>query len=183
MPGLGKSGTSRISAFRWSIGPRCERNRIVARRRGVVQVSVGLRALKLTKGSARNAGHARLLLHGPPQDLFDLTFRVPSECADLVASGAADIGNIPAIEMQRQNLQMVPGLGVASRGAVRSILLVSKRPLAAIRTLAADSSSRTSVALTRIILSRRYGAEPEIHPYAPDLAAMLDHADAALIIG
>jgi len=123
------------------------------------------------------------LLHGPPQDLFDLTFRVPSECADLVASGAADIGNIPAIEMQRQNLQMVPGLGVASRGAVRSILLVSRRPLAAIRTLAADSSSRTSVALTRIILSRRYGAEPEIHPYAPDLAAMLDHADAALIIG
>ena len=123
------------------------------------------------------------LLHGPPQDLFDLSFRVPSECADQVASGAADIGNIPAIEMQRQNLKMVPGLGVAARGAVRSILLISKRPLAGIRTLAADSSSRTSVALTRIILSRRYGAEPELHPHAPDLDAMLDRADAALIIG
>src|SRR5258706_16463029 len=115
--------------------------------------------------------------------MFDLTFRVPSECADLVASGAVEIGNIPAIEMFRQNLQMVPGLGVAARGAVRSILLVSKRPLAEIRTLAADSSSRTSVALTRIILSRRYGVEPEFHPHAPDLAAMLDQADAALIIG
>jgi len=123
------------------------------------------------------------LLHGPRQDLFDLTFRLPSECADLVASGAADIGNIPAIEMHRQNLKMVPGLGVAARGAVRSILLVSKRPLAEIRTLAADSSSRTSVALTRIILSRRYGVEPEFHPSAPDLSAMLDRADAALIIG
>ncbi len=123
------------------------------------------------------------LLHGPPQHLFDLSFRVPSECADQVASGAADIGNIPAIEMQRQNLKMVPGLGVAARGAVRSILLISKRPLAGIRTLAADSSSRTSVALTRIILSRRYGAEPELHPHAPDLDAMLDRADAALIIG
>jgi len=123
------------------------------------------------------------LLHGPPQDLFDLSFRVPSECADQVASGAADIGNIPAIEMQRQNLKMVPGLGVAGRGAVRSILLVSKRPLAGIRTLAADSSSRTSVALTRIVLSRRYGAEPEFHSHAPDLDAMLDRADAALIIG
>ncbi len=123
------------------------------------------------------------LLHGPRQDLFDLAFRVPSECADQVASGAADIGNIPAIEMQRQNLKMVPGLGVASRGAVRSILLVSKRPLAGIRTLAADSGSRTSVALTRIILSRRYGAEPELHPHAPNLDAMLDRADAALIIG
>ena len=123
------------------------------------------------------------LLHGPRQDLFDLTFRVPSECADLVASGAADIGNIPAIEMQRQNLKMVPGLGVAARGAVRSILLVSRRPLPEIRTLAADSSSRTSVALTRIILSRRYGVEPEFHAFAPNLSSMLERADAALIIG
>jgi chorismate dehydratase len=123
------------------------------------------------------------LLHGPPQDLFDLTFRIPSECADLVASGAADIGNIPVIEMSRQNLEMVPGVGVASRGAVRSILLVSKRPLSEIRTLAADSSSRTSVALTRIVLSRRYGVEPLFLARAPDLPGMLDHADAALIIG
>jgi chorismate dehydratase len=123
------------------------------------------------------------LLHGAPQKLFDLTFRIPSECADLVASGAVDIGNIPVIEMSRQNLETVPGVGVAARGAVRSILLVSKRPLAEIRTLAADSSSRTSVALTRIVLSRRYGAEPLFLPSAPDLSAMLDQADAALIIG
>jgi chorismate dehydratase len=123
------------------------------------------------------------LLHGPRQDLFDLTFRVPSECADLVASGAVDIGNIPVIEMSRQNLELVPGVGVATRGAVRSILLVSKRPLAEIRTLAADSSSRTSVTLTRIVLARRYGAEPLFLPCAPDLTGMLDQADAALIIG
>lgn len=123
------------------------------------------------------------LLHGPPQDLFDLTFRVPSQCADLVASGAVEIGNIPVIELSRQNLEMVPGIGVATRGAVRSILLISKRPLAEIRTLAADSSSRTSVALTRIILSRRYGVEPDFLPCAPDLESMLARADAALIIG
>jgi predicted solute-binding protein len=85
--------------------------------------------------------------------------------------------------MSRQNLEMVPGVGVAARGAVRSILLVSKRPLAEIRTLAADSSSRTSVTLTRIVLSRRYGVEPVFQRYAPDLAAMLEQADAALIIG
>ncbi len=123
------------------------------------------------------------LLHGPHPDLFDLTFRVPSECAELVASGAADIGNIPAIELFRQNLEMAPGVGVAARGAVRSILLISKRPLPAIRTLAADSSSRTSVALARIILARRYGVEPKFEPYAPDLSTMLERADAALIIG
>lgn len=123
------------------------------------------------------------LLHGTPQDMFDLTFRVPSQCADLVASGAVEIGNIPVIELSRQNLDMVPGIGVAARGAVRSILLISKRPLPEIRTLAADSSSRTSVALTRIVLSRRYGVEPEFLPCAPDLESMLERADAALIIG
>jgi chorismate dehydratase len=123
------------------------------------------------------------LLHGPQRNLFDLTFRLPSELADLVAAGQIDLGNIPVIEALRQNLEMVPGVGVASRGAVRSILLVSKRPLDQIRTLAADSSSRTSVALTRIILAKRYGVEPEFRPAAPDLAAMLDRCDAALIIG
>jgi predicted solute-binding protein len=85
--------------------------------------------------------------------------------------------------MSRQNLEMVPGVGVAARGAVRSILILSKRPLAEIRTLAADSSSRTSITLARIVLARRYGVEPLFQPYAPDLAAMLEQADAALIIG
>jgi chorismate dehydratase len=123
------------------------------------------------------------LLHGAQQNQFDLMFRVPSQCAELVASGAVEIGNIPAIELFRQDLEMVPGVGVAARGPVRSILLISKCPLADIRTLAADTSSRTSVALTRIILARRYGVEPKFEPYAPDLGAMLSHADAALIIG
>jgi chorismate dehydratase len=123
------------------------------------------------------------LLHGDARGRFDLTFRVPAECAALVASGRVDIGNIPVIELARLNLDMVPGVGVASRGAVRSILLISKCAFGEIRTLAADSSSRTSVALTRIILSRRYGVEPQFTPHAPDLAAMLASADAALIIG
>jgi predicted solute-binding protein len=122
-------------------------------------------------------------LHGPQQGRFDLTFRVPAQCAEMVASGAVEIGNIPAIELFRQNLEMVPGVGVAARGGVRSILLISKRPLQEMRTLAADVSSRTSVALTRIILSRRYGVEPQFEPSAPDFPAMLERADAALIIG
>jgi len=123
------------------------------------------------------------LLHGRARGRFDLRFSLPSECADLVGSGGVEIGNIPVIELSRLNLEMVPGVGVASRGEVRSILLVSKRPLGEIRTLAADTSSRTSVALTRIILSRRYGVEPRFEPCAPDLTTMLDRADAALIIG
>jgi chorismate dehydratase len=101
----------------------------------------------------------------------------------MVGAAEADIGNIPVIEMDRLGLEMVRGVGVASRGAVRSILLISRRPLDQVRTLAADTSSRTSVALTRIVLARRYGATPEFLPCAPDLDAMLERADAALIIG
>jgi chorismate dehydratase len=123
------------------------------------------------------------MLHGPQQGLFDLLFRVPSECADLVAAGAADIGIIPAFELTRQRLAVVPGVGIASRGAVRSILLISKCPAAEIRTLAGDISSRTSVALARIVLRRRFGGSPCVVPAAPDLDSMLAGADAALIIG
>ena len=123
------------------------------------------------------------MLHGPQRGLFDLDFRVPAECADQVASGAADIGIIPSFELTRQDLEVIPGTGIACRGPVRSILLISSGPAAEIRTLAVDSSSRTSVELARVILERRYGAEPRQVPHAPDLDAMLKIADAALIIG
>ena len=68
-------------------------------------------------------------------------------------------------------------------GPVRSILLISKVPFQQIRTLSADSSSRTSVMLSRIVLARKYGAFPEIRTHRPDLAEMLDFDDACLIIG
>jgi predicted solute-binding protein len=123
------------------------------------------------------------MLHGPQQDRFDLDFRVPSGVADALNSGAADIGIVPAIELNRQDLEIIPGAGIACRGPVRSILLISTRPAPEIRTLAADSSSRTSVELARVILSRKFAAQPVIIPHAPDLDAMLRQADAALIIG
>jgi chorismate dehydratase len=123
------------------------------------------------------------MLHGPQRGLFDLDFRIPAECADQVASGAADIGIIPSFELIRQDLDVIRGTGIGCHGPVRSILLVSSRPAAEIRTLAADSSSRTSVALARIILERRYGVEPEVRPHPPELASMLRNADAGLIIG
>jgi predicted solute-binding protein len=123
------------------------------------------------------------MLHGDQQGLFDLSFRVPAECADMVASGAADMGIIPSFELIGREFGIVPGVGIACRGAVRSILLVSQRPASQIRTLAADASSRTSVALARIVLARRYGCEPAVVRRPPDLPAMLGEADAGLIIG
>lgn len=123
------------------------------------------------------------MLHGDQREMVDLSFRIPSECANEVASGAADIGIVPSVELNRNDYGRVRGLGIASRGAVRSILLISSKPFREIQTLAGDISSRTSVALARIILGRRYGAEPQIVPHSPDLTRMLTVADAALIIG
>src|SRR5262245_22871672 len=118
------------------------------------------------------------MLHGPQRGLFDLDFQIPSICADRLARGEADIGIVPSFELTRQDLEVIPGTGIACRGAVRSILLISREPAAKIRTLAADSSSRTSVELARVILERRYGATPESIPHAPDLEGMLRVADA-----
>ncbi len=123
------------------------------------------------------------MLHGPQRGMFELEFRLPSECADALASGAADIGIVPSFELTRQKLEILPGAGIACHGPVRSILLISAKPPDEVRTLAADSSSRTSVELARIVLDHKYGARPEVLPHAPDLDAMLGAADAALIIG
>ncbi len=123
------------------------------------------------------------MLHGPQQGLFELDFRVPAGCADRIAAGEADVGIVPSFELTRQDLEIVPGTGIACHGAVRSILLISAKPAPEIRTLAADSSSRTSVELARVILKRKYGAVPHVSSHAPDLPAMLRAADAALIIG
>ncbi len=123
------------------------------------------------------------ILHGRQGAEFELQFGVPSKCALEVAAGKADIGIIPVVEMARQGLSYLPSTGIASRGPVRSILLVSKVPLGQVRTLAADSGSRTSVMLARVILSHRYGVSPRVFPMPPDLPSMFDSADAALVIG
>src|SRR5271156_4995959 len=123
------------------------------------------------------------MLHGEQRGIFDLSFAIPAECADRLQSGLADIGIVPAVELNRQKLDIIRGAGIACHGPVRSIFLISKVPYGEIRKLAADSTSRTSVALSRVILSRKYGVEPEVRSHAPHLPSMLEHADAALIIG
>jgi chorismate dehydratase len=123
------------------------------------------------------------MLHGPQRGLFDLDFQVPAGCADEVESGAADIGIIPAFELTRLDLEVIPGTGIACRGPVRSILLVSSKPASEIQKLAVDASSRTSVQLARVILEHRFGVFPELISRPPDVEAMLREADAALVIG
>jgi chorismate dehydratase len=123
------------------------------------------------------------MLHGAESEVFDLRFALPSECADQLASGDADIGIVPVIEMARQHLDYFPGTGIACHGPVRSILLVSKVPIHEIKTLATDSGSRTSVMLSRVILAEKFGVKPRFISRRADLTLMLGEADAALLIG
>ena len=114
------------------------------------------------------------LLHDAPAGVV-VSRDVPSVCAAKLAAGEADVGLIPSIEYQRiPNLKVVPGLGIAAASEVRSVLLVSDVSRERIRSVALDPASRTSAALTRILLKRVY----ELNPQYRDGAT-----DARLIIG
>ena len=122
-------------------------------------------------------------LHGPQHGKFQFRFDLPVDCALALQGGIADIGLVPCAELDKLALGFLPDLGIATEGPVRSILLISKKPFGEIRTLAADASSRTSVALTRILLGEVYGCKPIITRMLPNLNSMLTRTDSALIIG
>jgi len=95
-----------------------------------------------------------------------------------------DAACISSIEYLRiPGLRVVPGLCIASPKRVRSVMILSKVPPEEIRTLALDTSSRTSVVLAQILLRERYGVDAEAVDMGPDLEAMLARCDAALLIG
>jgi chorismate dehydratase len=122
--------------------------------------------------------------HGPLQGKYDLSFTVPSLCAEALSSGAADIAIVPAIEYQRiDDLVILPDMAIASKNRVRSLLLISKMPIENARDIALDASSRSTQALTKILCDQRWKITPEFFAMPPDLAAMLQRADAALLIG
>ncbi len=90
--------------------------------------------------------------HGPLRGKYDLSFTVPSQCAEALRSGAADLAIIPAIEYQRiADLVLVPNLSIASKKAVRSLLLISRKPVQQVARIALDRGSRSTQALTRIL--------------------------------
>lgn len=129
--------------------------------------------------------NAAPLVEGLERDArFELTRDVPARVAESLHAGALDLGLIPAIEYAAGDYAVVPGIAIACRGAVRSVCLFHRGPtLGAPRRVALDTGSRTSVALTRVLLRERLGRDPEYVVLPPDPEAMLDVADAALVIG
>jgi chorismate dehydratase len=115
---------------------------------------------------------------------FDISYTLPSACARALADGTADIGIIPAAAYtQIPGLRVLPDVAIASRRAVRSILLVSKMPIESVRTVALDTSSMTSVALTKIIFEKWLGGGRTFTTMAPNIDQMLSQCDAGLVIG
>lgn len=122
--------------------------------------------------------------HAPARDSFEVSYTLPAQCARELAEGKADIGIIPvAAYASIPGLLILPGVAIASKRAVRSILLVSSKPMEEIRTVALDSSSLTSVALARILFQRWWGGERQFESREPCLDSMLTDHDAAMLIG
>ncbi len=118
------------------------------------------------------------------RDRFTIRFDLPSVCASLLREGAIDLGLVPSIEGLREpEYRIVPGIGIGSCGPVKSVALFSSRPVDEIRTIALDTSSRTSVALIRVLCANRFEIDPAFLDMAPDPRIMLARCDGALVIG
>ncbi len=122
--------------------------------------------------------------NGPLRGKYDLSFTVPSQCAEQLRTGKVDIAIIPAIEYQRiDDLVILPDMAIASKKQVRSLLIIAKKPIEQVKTFALDASSRSTQTLTRILCAEKWKIAPEFAEASPDLGAMLQQTDAALLIG
>jgi chorismate dehydratase len=122
--------------------------------------------------------------NGPLRGKYDLSFTVPSQCAEQLRTGAVDVAIIPAIEYQRiDDLAVLPDMAIASKNQVRSLLIIAKKPIENVKSFALDASSRSTQTLTRILCAEKWKIAPQFFEAPPDLGAMLNQADAALLIG
>jgi len=157
----------------------------VMRHNGFVKIVESMRRLRISAISYLNT--APLMWdfeHGEAGKFFDISYTLPSACARSLADGTADIGIIPAAAYAEiPGLQILPEVAIASRRAVRSILLVSKVPIEQVRTVALDTSSMTSVALMKILFEKWLGGGRTYSSMAPDVDQMLAENDAGLLIG
>lgn len=120
--------------------------------------------------------------HGDVEIILD---NAPARSAELLAGDRVDAALVPVIAYQTiDDVRLIPDVCVGARQRVRSVCLITRGDdLESVKTVALDTSSRTSVALTKIIFREFLGFEPVWHDASPDIDAMLAGADAALLIG
>ena len=119
------------------------------------------------------------MIHGLEADpSVRLVRDVPSKLLKRLLAGEIDAGTIPSIDYAgaADELRIVYGIAIASRGPVRSVRLVHKGAVEDVKTVALDSSSHTSVALLKVLLQERGGRQPEYVTSAPNLDAMMQRA-------
>ena len=115
---------------------------------------------------------------------WHVRYDVPSVCAALLHRRETDLGLIPSIEyLHSPDYRFVPGVGIGSRGPVASVALYTRVPVEEIRTIALDTSSRTSVSLIKVLCHHHFHITPGFVDHGPDLAAMTRGYDAGLLIG
>ncbi|MCU6708358.1 menaquinone biosynthesis protein [Paenibacillus sp. J5C_2022] len=120
-------------------------------------------------------------------DRYELVARVPARLNGLLSEGKLDVSAISSFSYGQYSEQyrLLPGLSVGSVGKVHSILLFLKQPIhiAKPKRIALTSASATSVNLLKIIMALRFECTPDYITTEPVLDEMLQHADAALLIG
>ena len=167
----------------WNVASRKDVTTWIEKRSA--KIKTGMRRLRISAISYLNT--APLMWdfeHGEAGRDFDISYTLPSDCAHSLQVGAADIGIIPAAAYaQIPELSILPDVAIASRQPVRSILLVSRMPVEKVRTVALDTSSMTSVALTKVLFEKWLGGGRDFAPMAPDIDKMLAARDAGLLIG
>lgn len=129
--------------------------------------------------------NAKPLIWGLHQERdVDLSFAVPSGLAVMLRNGELAAGMVSSVAcFLNPHLQIAPGMNVASNGPVQSVKLFHNSGLESIRRVALDTSSLTSVLLSKVILSEAYGLSPEFVDMPPCIEDMLDDCDAAVMIG
>lgn len=114
----------------------------------------------------------------------ELIYAVPSQLAEMLRAGTLDVANVSIFEaLQNPGLVLIPDISISAYGAVKSVRLFSKKPMEQIESVALDTSSLTSAALTKILLNEQFGLTPCYRHHPPQLEAMLAECDAGLIIG
>lgn len=128
--------------------------------------------------------NAKPLLEGLSEETGPIRLETPAVLARLLRDGEVDVALAPIVAAFETPAPTIVDAGaIATHGAVGSVLLFSKTPPAEARVVALDESSRTSVALTRVLFRFRWNASPRFVPRPPDPDLTSLDADAALLIG